>query len=484
MNTRQVDIAIIGAGTAGLNAVREAEKSGRSWLLIDHGPYGTTCARVGCMPSKLLIAAADVAHQARSAGEFGVRVPDVAVDGRAVMARVRRERDRFAGGVVKDTEALPRESRLRGQARFVGPAALEVQPRGPQDDPPTRVEAGAVVVATGSSSLVPPPFDVVRDRVLTNENVFELDDLPRSMAVIGAGILGIELGQALARLGVEVTFLDRAANIGPCTDPEVLSHVNRELEGELTMRLETEVTAATPVADGVALTWQRKGDGEQRGVFEKLLVAVGRPPNLKALNLEATGLPLDDEGRPPWNSRTTQCGDLPVFLAGDVDGFRPLLHEAGDEGRIAGANAASWPEVEAHERRTPLTVVFSDPQMAMVGTSFRELDPESTRIGQVDFRHQGRARVMVVNRGLLRVYARSSDRVLVGAEMFGPRVEHLAHLLAWAVQEETPVQHLLRVPVYHPTLEEGMRTALRDLARALDAESECRSEDLSTSPGM
>ncbi len=129
-------------------------------------------------------------------------------------------------------------------------------------------------------------------------------------------------------------------------------------------------------------------------------------------------------------------------------------------------------------------MVFSDPQMAVVGQPFSALEGEDLRIGQVDFADQGRARVMAANRGLMRIYARASDRVLLGAEMFGPRMEHMAHLLAWAIQEQTPVQHLLQMPVYHPTLEEGMRTALRDLARALEAEDECRAQDMSLSPGM
>jgi dihydrolipoamide dehydrogenase len=122
--------------------------------------------------------------------------------------------------------------------------------------------------------------------------------------------------------------------------------------------------------------------------------------------------------------------------------------------------------------------------MAIVGTRYAELDLQRSAIGTMDFRHQGRARVMAANRGVVRIYGRRSDDVLIGAELFGPRVEHLAHLLAWAIQERTPVEHLLRMPVYHPTLEEGMRTALRELARELEAEERCRSEDMSTSPGM
>jgi dihydrolipoamide dehydrogenase len=135
MQTRQVDVAIIGAGSAGLNARREVVRRGGRPLLIESGPYGTTCARVGCMPSKLLIAAAEVAHEIGRAELFGLRIADGwRIDGRAVMARVRLERDRFAGFVVRQTESYPEAERLRGHARFVGPTTLQV-------DNHTRVEA-------------------------------------------------------------------------------------------------------------------------------------------------------------------------------------------------------------------------------------------------------------------------------------------------------------------------------------------------------
>ena len=484
MNTREVDIAIIGAGTAGLNALREAQKSGKTWLLIEQGPYGTTCARVGCMPSKLLIAAAEAAHRARHVEEFGLRLAGLEVDGEAVMRRLRRERDRFAGAVVEDTEALPKENRLRGQARFVDANTLEVVPLDDDDDPPTRVTAAATVVATGSSPFVPPVFDDVRHRVLTSETVFELRNLPETLAVVGTGVVGIELGQALARLGVEVTFLDRSEHPGPFTDPEVQASVAEVLPRELRLNMQTDVVAAREHDGGLEIRW-RHADGRERSeTFEAVLVAAGRPPNLESLNLAATGLDLGDKGMPPWNAETTQCGDLPIFLAGDVNVHKPLLHEAGDEGRISGANAASWPDVMPHDRRAGLTIVFSDPQMAIVGTPYAGLQQADISIGKVSFRNQGRARVIAENRGIMRVYARRADCVLVGAEMFGPRMEHMAHLLAWAVQERTPVQHLLQMPVYHPTLEEGMRTALRDLARDLKVEGECRRQDMTTSPGM
>lgn len=476
MMTHKVDVAIIGAGTAGLNARREAEKAGKSWVLIESGPYGTTCARVGCMPSKLLIAAADRAHEAATGGDFGVHAEGLRIDGRQVMERVRVERDRFAGFVVNDTDALDEAKRIRSRAWFTGPTTLETEDG-------QRVEANAVVIAAGSSPWLPPPFDAIADRIMVNDDVFELEDLPQTMAVIGTGIIGLELGQALSRLGVTVTFFSPFDELGPFSDPELKKSVFNALANELDLELNTKVEEAVPGDRGIAMRWVRQDGAEQTREFETVLVAAGRRPNLEGLNLEATGLTLDKRGIPTWDACTTQCEDLPIFMAGDVSGHRPLLHEAADEGRIAGANASLYPNVISHDRRTPLAVAFTSPQMGFVGKTWRELDQDDIEIGEVSYANQGRARVMGRNQGLVRIYARRQCCTLTGAEMFGPGVEHMAHLMAWAVQQELTVQQVLRMPFYHPVLEEGLRTALVELSRKLKVSGDCPCEDMATAAG-
>ncbi len=477
MQKRSVDAVVIGAGSAGLNAVAELDKAGADWLLVESGPYGTTCARVGCMPSKLLIAAANAADAVERADVFGIRVRGVDVDGEAVLARVRSERDRFVRGVVEDVERLPAERRLIGRARFTGPTTIRVGD-GPE------LDARAIVIATGSSAVVPQIFDAVRDRILTSDEVFELQRIPASLAVVGTGIVGLELGQALSRLGTDVTFLDQAPTVGPLTDPEVQRYAHAELGRRLALELGAAVEAAEPAGNGIELAWKDAEGRARSGEFEHVLVATGRRPNVAALGLEHAGLELDERGIPKWDPQTMQCGDAPVFLAGDVDGHLPLLHEAIDEGRIAGENAARYPEVARHVRRTPLIIVFSDPQMAIAGQSYASLDAARTEIADFSFERQGRARVIARNVGLARLYATRDDCILRGAELFGPDVEHLAHLLAWSVQQKLTVQRLLRMPFYHPTLEEGVRAGLRRLARRLGVERARPCEDLAVAAGM
>lgn len=477
VRTRSVDAVVIGSGSAGLNAVAELDKAGADWVLVEAAQYGTTCARVGCMPSKLLVAAADAADAIERARVFGVRASGVDIDGEAVFARVRAERDRFVRGAVDDTVRLPQDRRLMGRARFVGPTTVRVG-----ED--LELDARAIVIATGSSPVVPRVLDRVRDRILTSDTIFDLPRVPASLAVIGTGAIGLELGQALRRLGAEVTFLDRAAKVGPLTDPELQRYAQNELRRTMNLELETELESAEPAGTGIRLAWKDKEGRKRSAEFEQVLAAAGRRPNLDALDLEHAGLELDERGVPAWDVQTTQCGDAPIFLAGDVNGYAPLLHEAIDEGRIAGENAARYPEVVRHVRRTPLVIVFSDPQMAIAGQSYASLDAARTEIAEVSFENQGRASVMARNVGLVRLYATRDDCILRGAELFAPEAEHLAHLLSWSVQQKLTVQRLLRMPYYHPVLEEGLRFGLRSLARQLRVASSRPCEDMAVSPGM
>jgi len=460
MKQIDVDVAIVGAGTAGLTARRAARAAGARPLMVDAGPLGTTCARVGCMPSKLLIAAATVAHQARAADIFGLRAT-VEVDGPRVLERVQRERDRFVGFVLRSIdEARAAGEMIDGRARFAGPETLVV-------DDHTEVHAKAFVLAAGTRPVTPPPFRGLGDRLLCNETVFELTDLPRSLLVVGAGVIGLELGQAFRRLGADVTVVDLLETVGPLRDPRCVDSARGAFADELSIHLGYQLQRIERVGDAVVCAF-RDGDGaSHERHFDYVLMAAGRVPDVGQLQLDRTGFPLDERGVPRCDPLTMQVGESPLFLAGDITGDRPVLHEAADEGRIAGRNAARFPQVSPGERRCPLAIVFTEPQLAVVGLPAADFDGALHAAGEVDYGDQGRARVMNENRGLVRVYGERGSGRLLGAEMVGPRVEHTAHLLAWAIQRRLTVTEALALPFYHPVVEEGIRTALRDLRRRL-----------------
>jgi dihydrolipoamide dehydrogenase len=467
MRIAQVDVAIIGAGTAGLAAYHAARAAGASAMLIEGGAYGTTCARVGCMPSKLLIAAADAAHAVEAAPRFGVQLDGVRIDGRSVMERVRRERDRFVGFALRDVERIPEADRARGHARFVNDHTLELGGH-------ARIVARTVVIATGSRPTPEESFDALGERLIVSDDVFDWQDLPKSVAVIGPGIIGLELGQALHRLGVHIAILGRGGRVGPISDPEILACSIATFKGELT--LEPDAHIADMRRDGDRITIDRTAPDGARQVetFDYVLICTGRMPNVEGIGLEKTSVQLDAKGVPRYDPATAQTVNAdgsgsrrsPIFIAGDAGNFIPLLHEGTDEGRIAGNNAARVAHgkpAEADLRRVPISIVFTDPQIGIVGGGFRSLQPGSFATGQVNFKDQGRARILLRNNGLMNVYAEFATGRFLGAEMLAPGSEHLAHLLAWALQNGMTVEQMLEMPYFHPVLEEGLRTALRDV---------------------
>jgi len=408
----------------------------------------------------VLIQVANDFHRRHALAEEGIAGGDgLRVDGAAVMRHVRVLRDRFVRGVMADMSRFE-DKLLRGRARFASPTELVVASQGEQ----RRVRAQRVVVATGSKPIVPAPWREFSDLLIDTDGFFELESLPSSVAVVGLGVIGLELGQALHRLGVSVQAFTLDKAFGGLSDPEVQEEVYRVLCEELPVTI-ASVERLQRGPGGLRL----HSAGRAFDV-DRALVTMGRRPVLDELGLAAIDAPLDDAGRPRFDPTTFQLGDLPIFVAGDANAERPLLHEASDEGRIAGYNAAR-PGVQCFRRRTPLAITFSEPNLAVVGQSYAELSAsgEAFVVGQVSFRGQGRAIVKRQEHGLLRVYAARDSGRLLGAELAAPDGEHLAHLLAWAIASRMTASTALSLPFYHPVIEEGLRTALRDAASKADA---------------
>ncbi|WP_018718453.1 dihydrolipoyl dehydrogenase [Arhodomonas aquaeolei] len=447
-------LAIIGAGTAGLTALKEARRHTDDVILINNGPYGTTCARVGCMPSKALLAAAHGYHRRGFLAEAGIRGTEgLSADIPSLMEHVRELRDRFVAGPTRLARSLGERS-LRGRPRFLDANTLAVGDE--------RVEADAIVIATGSRPVMPAPWRDLGHRVLTTDDFFEQPDLGHRVAVVGLGAIGAELGQGLGQLGLEVHGYTRSVFVGGLSDPAVNEALIAGLERS--MSVTTGADVALEAGDGDTVRVLANGDSRE---VDWVLAALGRRPNIDGLGLEALDVPLDDHGMPQFDPLTLRLGELPVYIAGDVNAAQPLMHEAADEGRIAAYHALN-PDAGCVGRRTPLAIVFSEPQAARVGLGYAQLPAERFVTGDADFSGQGRAVMMGRNAGRLRVYADRHDGRLLGAEMAIPDGEHVAHLLAWAVEQRLSVDDALQMPFYHPVIEEGVRSALHAARRSVE----------------
>ena len=460
-SSRQVDVAVIGAGSAGLPAFRAARKYTENIVLIEGGTFGTTCARVGCMPSKLLIAAAEAAHSVETASGFGVHASKPTINGEEVMGRVRRERDRFVSFVLKDVENIDEKHLIRKHATFLDDRTLQVGD--------STIDAKTIVIATGSSPIVLPMFDEIGDRLIVNDDIFEWETLPESVAVFGSGVIGLELGQAMHRLGVRIRLFGRSGSIKPLSDMAIRDYAEKVFKSEFFLDTKANLLGLERVVNKVKIRFVDHEDGiEKAEKFDYVLVATGRSPNVKGLGLENTSLKLDSRGVPIFDPATMQCGNSSVFIAGDANNILPLQHEAADEGYIAGDNAGRFPEIKPGLRRSPLAIVFCDPQIAMVGQSWKEIEGQKdVVVGKIFFEGQGRSRVILKNKGLMHIYADRNSGLFLGSEFIGPQAEHLAHLLSWAHQQKMTIPQMLQMPFYHPVIEEGLRTALRDVSAQL-----------------
>jgi dihydrolipoamide dehydrogenase len=454
--TRQVDVAIIGAGTAGLTAQEFVVQKTDNYVIIDDGPLGTTCARVGCMPSKALIAVADDFHKRLFFDEYGISgATALAPVYSRIMARVRMLRDEFSGGVIQEMSPFM-DKLIRKRARFIDPHTLDLGDE--------RIRAKHTIIATGSKPWIPERWQPYKDLIIDTDRFFELKHLPQRIAVFGLGPIGIELGQALHRLGVDIIAFSRRKTAGGLTDPDVQTYAFEHFSKEMTLQLGT--------ADILGRSGNKVVVGCESGEWtvDRILLATGRRPSVQGLGLENLGVELDDKGLPPFDPETLQIKNLPLFLAGDVNGLKPILHEAADDGTIAGYNATA-DSISCFKKRTPLAITFSSPDIAIAGCSHRDLTARKIEFvtGSASWEGLGRARMILGKAaGIARIYAAKKDGRLLGAELMAPAGEHMAHLLSWAIGTGMTAAQALAMPFYHPVPEEALMSALEQIVEQTD----------------
>ncbi len=450
--TKHLDVAILGAGTAGLNAMGQVRRHTKNFLLIDGAAeheLGTTCARVGCMPSKALIHIAEEFHARKQFHKLGIEGGDgLRVNTAIAMERVQDVRDILVDRVLGNSIDKMGGKFLNKFAQFVDAHTLLVGDE--------RITVDKCVIAAGSRPVVPKAWQALGDQVLTTDCFFEQENLPASMAVIGMGVIGLELGQAVSQLGVEVTGIDALTTIAGLKDPDINRCAIDLIQKEF------------PLILGEAAHLEKAGElirvtaGDKQLDVERVLVCIGRRSNMDRVGLENLGIRLDERGLPDYDIHTMALKEAPhIFLAGDVNADAPILHEASYEGKIAGFNAGSG-SLKAFKRYVPFHITFSEPNICQVGQSLDQLDEDQIVIGKFAMGPHGRALVMANNRGLIHLYADKDRGTLLGACMVAPRAEHLAHLLSWCIEQKLGLQEILRFPFYHPVFEEALQGAIRD----------------------
>lgn len=454
------DIIIIGAGTAGISAYKEAIKHTQNILIINKGPWDTTCARVGCMPSKVLISSANRMHDIQHAYEVSLAVQSQ-IDTTQIMPHVRQLRDRFTAATRQDVEKWNTAHKISAEAKFINANTVEANGQ--------HYQAKTFILAVGSTPNYNQSWkNKLQHRLITSDDIFELPELPKSLAVIGSGVIALELAQAMTRLGVKTTIFARSRKVGSLTSPELQVTAQEVLSQELDIHFEVLPEQVSLENDKVHITY-KENHQTQNCEVDYLLSATGRSSLLSSLALDHIDQSFQDLKNLPINEKTKQLADYPIFVIGDAHTAKPIQHEAATDGRNVVKNCLRFPNIEEINSICPLAIVFSSPEMATAGLSHKQLLQNHILFatGKVSYERQGRALVLGKNKGAVEVYVDVQSRKLLGAELFVESAEHMAHLLSWLIAEGLTIDEILAKPFYHPTLEEGLRTALVNALKQL-----------------
>ena len=445
------DLAVIGAGSAGFSAAITAAEMGAQVVLAGSGTIGGTCVNVGCVPSKTMIRAAETLHQARTARRFaGIRAEARVEDWRALVA----QKDELVAGLrqAKYIDILPTYNNIafiEGATRLTSDG-VAIDGRG--------YRPGKLVIATGASAAVPSIPGIGDVPYLTSTTALELDRLPRSIMVIGAGYIGCELAQMLARAGVAVTVLCRRRLL-PEGEPEISEALTRYFREEgITVRSGISYKEIRRTDEGVALTIAGS-DGDDTVVAEQVLVSTGRRPNTEGMGLQeagverlpAGGIKVDDR------MRTTKAG---VYAAGDVTGRDMFVYMAAYGARIAAENALNG-DARRYDATAMPAVTFTDPQAASVGLTEAAARERGLQVktSVLPLEHVPRALAARDTRGLIKLVADAETDRLLGAHVLAPEGADSIQTAALAIKTGMTVAQLAETVFPYLTTVEGLKLA-------------------------
>jgi pyruvate/2-oxoglutarate dehydrogenase complex dihydrolipoamide dehydrogenase (E3) component len=443
--SRRHDLIVIGAGSAGYAAARTARDVGCDVALVDPGPLGGLCILRGCMPSKTLLASSDALQDARDAHALGIDVEDVHVRMPFIAARKRALVREFADYRIEGIEGFPLYS---GGARFLSPTRIAVGDG-------TQLEAPKFVVATGSV-VAPAEIPGLQETgFVDSDAVLELEEIPRSAIVLGGGYTACELGQFLSRMGARTTMLIRSGHLLTQSDDDVgdaLMGYFRE-EG---IEVVTHATLLRAHRRGAEKAVRYVAGGEEREASgDVIFYALGRAPNVEGLGLDAAGIAYGARSGIAVDP-TLRTTNPNVYAVGDVTGDYMLVHVAIYQGEVAARNACTNAGEIADYRVVSAHTIFTDPQVAAVGRSEKELRREGVPYvsGRYDFAEHGKAQCLAKTKGFVKMMADAVDGRILGAAVIGPEGSELIHEVIVAMTFGSTVDQFMRIPHLHPTLAE------------------------------
>ncbi len=452
--TQHFDAIIIGVGQAGKPLAIDLAKQGRTVAIIERKYVGGTCINYGCTPTKTLVASAQVAFQARRAGEYGVNTGPVQVDFAAVKRRKDETVRQFRSSIEKSFDQTEHLTLIYGEARFTGPKQIEITLN---DSEKQTVTSDLIFIDCGTSPLKPDIEGLDTVHWLDSTAIMDVAELPEHLVILGGGYISLEFGQMFKRFGSRVTLIERGGQLLAREDPDVAEAVTTILRDEgLAVHLNTTVQRVSKNAAG-GIDLHLVSDGEPTQISgSHLLVAIGTTPNTAALNLNAAGVDLDGKGFIRVNDRleTNQPG---IYALGDIKGGPAFTHISYDDYRIIKQNLLENGQASIEGRMVPYTV-FIDPQLGRVGLSETQAREKglNIKIATMPMTSVARAIEMSQTKGLMKVVVDANTHQILGAAILGMEGGEIMSMLQIAMMGKVPYTQLKNAIFAHPTLAEAL----------------------------
>ncbi|WP_330630501.1 dihydrolipoyl dehydrogenase [Halocatena halophila] len=460
------DVVVIGGGPAGYTAAIRAAQHDLDVTLIEKNAYGGTCLNHGCIPSKALLHATDIAQQATNAEQFGVSFDEPEFDLPTMIDWKNDVVGQLTGGVEKLCKANG-VNLMEGRAEFADENTVRVIHEGAGQGGET-VEFEHAIVATGSRPIEVPGFEFDGELVLSSRGALALETIPDELLVVGAGYIGMELSTVFARLGTDVTVVEMLDDVLPAYEDDISRVVKGRAESlGIEFNFGEAASEWTEDGDGIVVTTETEDGETTEYAADKTLVAVGREPVTDTMNLEAAGLSTDEDGflQTDEQLRTDIDG---IFAVGDVAGEPMLAHEGMHAGEIAADVIAGEPA--AFDNRAVPAAVFTEPEIATVGLTEREAADDGFEpiVGKMPMQASGRALTMEESDGFVRIVADEESGFVLGGQIVGPEASEMIAEVALAVEMGATLEDLTSTIHTHPTLSEAvMEAAANALGEAI-----------------
>ncbi|MEQ8289469.1 MAG: dihydrolipoyl dehydrogenase [Gammaproteobacteria bacterium] len=459
------DVVVIGAGPGGYVAAIRCAQLGlktacvESWINDDGKPaLGGTCLNVGCIPSKALLDSSHQYHHIKhEAAEHGINVSGAAIDVNKMVARKAKIVKILTQGIT----GLFRKNKvdwLKGHAKLLSNYQVEITPVHDSHDKTTTVEAGHIIIATGSVPTKIPPAQPDGKLIVDSTGALKFNEVPKRLGVIGSGVIGLELGSVWNRLGSEVVILEALPTFLASVDRQIADEAEKTLRQQgLDIRLGARVTGTGTNNREVKVSYEDES-GKQQLVVDKLIVAVGRSPNTRGLGAEEAGLELDERGFIKVDAHCKTSLEN-VYAVGDVVRGPMLAHKASEEGVAIAERIAGKP---GHMNYATIPwVIYTWPEIAWVGKSEEELQQQGIeyRSGSFPFMANGRARAMAETTGMVKILSDAKTDRLLGIHIFGPTASEMIAEAVVTMEFDGSAEDLARTIHAHPTLSEALHEA-------------------------